>query len=733
MTTEPIMAGQTIQCEGHITEGQSFGERREVRVTVLQGGASANGYYYGPDALQAVARLVEGAQAYIDHDTGASSRSVRDIVGFYRDALYVAPANGIDYEASKSGMSSTGNCKQGRVEATLHILESAQWLWMLIKEAVALGRPELIGLSIDIFGTLQPLNEAQNGRRLQEVTSVLALNSCDIVTKPSAGGLFQHILHAHTKDAPLPDPAAGTPDGPRRDAHSLQASRGGTMEQETGTPASASLETPSGARLFGAEPIEANDVQPAGQVDETTAQHVTESSALNGEALLRELRLERAQLLLERRLTESVLPEAVRSMIRQKFAGRIFESAELDRELTLNRQMLAELTHSGLVRDHGYERVEVGSQITEAEKMQLAFDLMFDKDGDLVSEGERAKFGNLRGFQSIREAYARVTGDAVVAGITDRSLLGNIRVSENAPLQRITEADTTTATFTYLLGTSMNKRLLRDYQIWTAEWMKFCTIVPIRDFKQQTRVRMGAFGSLPIVPEDTAYTSVTLNDSAATYVPQKRGNLVTVSRETIVNDDLNAIRTIPTKLAAAAAYTLAEFVYGFLSSNPAIYDGSALFTSGAPHNNLGSSALSTSAMQSGVTAMREQTNFAGKRIGLRPKFLVVPPELEFSAMVMTKSAGVPGSPNNDINPMLGYVTPIVSPQLTNTTQWFMVADPQVVDTIEVGFVGGQVNPVLLIQDAPLYGLNFSQDIISYKVRHEYGACVVDFRGFYRGI
>jgi hypothetical protein len=48
-------------------------------------------------------------------------------------------------------------------------------------------------------------------------------------------------------------------------------------------------------------------------------------------------------------------------------------------------------------------------------------------------------------------------------------------------------------------------------------------------------------------------------------------------------------------------------------------------------------------------------------------------------------------------------------------------------------VGGQVNPMLFVQDMPLYGLNFSQDIISFKVRHEYGGAVVDYRGFYRGI
>ena len=694
------MPGTLIQVEGHIREGQNFGERREVRVTVLRGGASANGFYYGPGALQAVTRLIEGAQAYLDHST-AASRSVRDIAGFYRDALYVPPGTSEQH---------------GHVEATLHILASADWLWTLIKEAVALGRPELIGLSIDIYGTLQAMSEARDGRRLQEVTSVLALNSCDIVTRPSAGGVFQHILHGME---------AG------QQAHpSVNRKTGGAMEQDivTGT-----TENGGAQSIVSTPPVSPTAETSPESPSEGTAQRINEEVGRNSEELLHELRLERAQLLLERRLAESVLPEAVRGAVRQKFAGRVFENAELDRELTLNRQMLADLTRAGLVRDHGYERAAVGTQITEAEKMQAAFDLMFDKNGDMLADADRARLGNVHGFQSIREAYARVTGDASVSGISDRSLLGEIRVSEHAPLQRITEADTTTATFTYLLGTSMNKRLLRDYQTWAAEWMQFCTIVPIRDFKQQTRVRMGAFGSLPIVPEDSAYTSVTLQDSAATYVPQKRGNLVTVSRETIVNDDLNAIRTIPTKLAAAAAYTLAEFVYAFLSGNPTIYDGSALFTSGAPHNNLGASALSTSAMQSGVTAMREQTNFAGKRVGLRPKFLVVPPELEFSAMVMTKSAGVPGSPNNDINPMLGYVTPIVSPQLTNTSQWFMAADPQVVDTIEIGFVGGQVNPVLLIQDQPLYGLNFSQDIVSYKCRHEYGGCVVDYRGLYRGV
>jgi hypothetical protein len=607
------------------------------------------------------------------------------MVGFYKDAHFVPPDT---------------HYPLGRVDATLHILEAASWLWSIIQEAVQLGKPDLIGLSIDIFGVAEPDPQTQ----ARAVRKVVALNSCDVVTRPSAGGSFQRILHA------LPSTthayAASCQEGDSM--HSTQPTDNQPQEQ-------------------GQEQVEPGTLQVVEEqaLQALPGQHIQEAET---QRFLNELRIERSALLLERRLLECLLPEAARTRIRKRFAGRIFEESELDAEIVSMQSMLASMADAGLIRDHGYEKTLTSGQITEAEKVQAAFDAMFGLEIDTT------KFGTIRGFSSIREAYARVTGDSsVAAGISNASRLGLIGVSEHAPLTRMTEADTTTASFSYLLGTSMNKRLLKDYQAWPAEWQKFCVIAPIKDFRQQSRVRLGAFGSLSTVAEDTAYTSITLTDSAAVYVPTKRGNLVTVSRETIVNDDLQAIKQIPTKLAVAAAYTLAEFVYGFLSANPTIYDGNALFTSGAPHSNLGSSALSSAAMQAGVTAMREQTNFAGKRLGLKPSFLVVPPELEWTAMIATKSAGIPGSPNNDINPMLGYVTPIVSPQLTSTSQWFLICDPRVVDTIEIGFVGGQVNPVLFIQDSPLYGLNFTQDVISYKVRHEYGGAVLDYRGLYRGI
>jgi hypothetical protein len=664
---------ETFRLDAQIREALAATEQpgHALRVTVIRGGKSKNGYLYDPSALQRIAQLLEGAHAYADHARSTvdeSTRSVRDIVGFYHDAEVIAP------DSSEPA---------GRVDATLHIFEAADWLWTLIQEACTLGRPELVGLSIDILGKWQQKQE------IKEVTQVLSLNSCDIVTRPSAGGSFRRILHSDIQQLTL---SQGAPS---------------TMPEQ--------------------QPIQEVETS---KVDIQIQEQQQQLAHLRLEVAdqLQAVRQQRAELTLERRLQESILPLAVKEQIKGRLAGRVFEEQELERELSQAVDMLAQLTRDGLIRGQGYEKSSITDMISESEKIQASFDRMFDLDID------SARLGNIRGFNGLREAYARVTGESSLSnGISERSNLGQIRVSENSPVARITEADTTTASFSYLLGSSMNKRLLKDYQAWPAEWMKFVAVAPIRDFKQQTRVRFGHFGSLPIVPEDSVYNAVTLIDSAATYVPQKRGNLVTVSREVIINDDLMAVKQIPTKLAVAAAYTLAEFVYSFFNTNPTIYDGSALFTSAAPHNNLGSTSLSTGGMQVGVTAMREQANYAGKRIGLRPRYLVVPPELEWIAMVATKSAGVPGSPNNDINPMLGYVQPVVSPQLTNVGQWFLVGDPREIDTIEVGFVGGQMSPQLLVQDQPLFGLNFTQDVITYKLRHEYGGACVDYRGLYRGI
>jgi hypothetical protein len=718
-----------------LAEGALAADRREVEVTCIRQGLSRNGNYYGRDVVASMVPLFEGAQAYADHsfsNQGGLPRSVRDLVGYYRSPR-LDPS--------------------GHLRAVLKVLPSVDWLWDLIQESVSSGL-NLVGISIDADGSVSP--GSVDGVKCRLVESIQRLRSCDIVSRASAGGRFERLLQADNQSwwdqyEPLNERAAHmqgesmhsgltimhqqpiytAPDDyhdPIQLGPTLAAAipggqviagayaLGRTDLTAMGTDAQGAV-LPAGAGA-GANPRVAQSADAMLREAETALAEATrarEEAQQAREEAAQVRRLLESERLVSGKLSASNLPAPVVRKLGLAFENRIVEGAEIDAAIELERATLAELVGSGLIRGMGDEKIVVGR--SEVDKLQAAFDQLFD-----VQEGERVP-----ALSGIREAYVLATGDHAITGQSQSG--------------RLLEADVTTASFAYLLGTSMNKRLLKDYQAWPSEWQKFCTITPIKDFKQQDRIRLGAFGSLSTVPEDTAYTTLTLSDVRATYTPAKRGNIVAVTRETIVNDDLYAIKQIPGKLAVSAAFTLAEFVYGFLTALTNIYDGAQLFTNGGVHTNSKvvtpgtpntGIALSSANMQTVVTLMRRQTNMGSKPIGLKPRFLVVPPELEWTAMVITKSAGAPGGNFNDINPMLGYTEVIVAPQLSSTTWWNLVADPRVIDTIEVGFVGGQVNPVLFVQDQPLYGNNFTNDVISYKVRHEYGGAVVDYRGFAQG-
>lgn len=304
-TRAPGSHQEAIQISGQIREEVSGASEtgHEIRVTVVKGGKSLNGFYYDDRALRSIARYIEGARAYADHGRSTAdqqTRSIRDMVGFYRDAQYIAH----DPETP-----------EGRVDATLHLFEAAGWLASIIVEAMKIGRPDLVGVSIDIIGVA----EHDTGVQARRVSKVLSLNSCDVVTRASAGGAFQRILHDQGDNAM------------------------DEVQQENTT---------------GSDEVEsATDVQR------------TET-----EALLRELRQERAALMLERRLMESILPTAAQQSIRERFAGRIFEARELDCEINSIQGLLANLSNTGLISGHGYEKPSFSSQITEAEKVQAAFE-----------------------------------------------------------------------------------------------------------------------------------------------------------------------------------------------------------------------------------------------------------------------------------------------------------------------------------------------------------------------
>lgn len=87
------------------------------------------------------------------------------------------------------------------------------------------------------------------------------------------------------------------------------------------------------------------------------------------------------------------------------------------------------------------------------------------------------------------------------------------------------------------------------------------------------------------------------------------------------------------------------------------------------------SALSSSSLKAVLTNIRKAQDASGDRLALRPKILLVPPDLMFTAQVILKSAQVPGNANNDYNPIKDVgLQLVVNDWLTSTTRWQILCE-----------------------------------------------------------
>jgi hypothetical protein len=177
--------------------------------------------------------------------------------------------------------------------------------------------------------------------------------------------------------------------------------------------------------------------------------------------------------------------------------------------------------------------------LNSLDKIQLAMDGLFG-----VKESRQSGISPFRG---IREAYTLCTGDTYLEQI------------DRGGLFKVSEAIATTD-FPNILLNSMTKKLIQDYQEYNfiPQLEKLYVAATLGDYKSQDRVRMGYLSDLPTVNEAAPYTELTKpTDEKISYSPTKRGGIITISEETIRNDDLGKVAMMSTRLARAARHSLA--------------------------------------------------------------------------------------------------------------------------------------------------------------------------------
>ncbi|EPM1619800.1 ClpP-like prohead protease/major capsid protein fusion protein [Pseudomonas aeruginosa] len=351
-------------------------------------------------------------------------------------------------------------------------------------------------------------------------------------------------------------------------------------------------------------------------------------------------------------------------------------------------------------------------------------------NGNLVGDSVRASVlaragleeqqsDNRYNFMSLRE-LAR-------ASLVDRG----IGVASYSPMQMVGLAFThTTSDFGTILIDVANRSMLagwdeaeETFQLWTKKGM-------LSDFKTVHRVGLGEFPSLRQVREGAEYKYVTVGSRSQPIALATYGEIFSITRQAIINDDMNLLTDIPRKMGMAAKATIGDLVYAILTSNPALSDGKALFH--ADHKNLqtgASSALSIESLSKAKTQMATQkTEVEGgkpRTLNIRPAFVLTPVALEDKAKQIIRSASVPGAESNSgiENPIRNFAEVIGEPRLDdNSATAYYLAARQGSDTIEVAYLDGNELPYMEQQQG------FTVDGVATKVRIDAGVAPLDFRG-----
>jgi hypothetical protein len=667
-----------LMTEGTLIEAVEGSGGQEWQVQLITEGCSANRNYYPAEVLQKAVPLFDGVKCYADHSDGTTTRSVRDIVGWFEQPQY----------------------NERGIQARLCVLESESWFKDKLLEAWKRGRPDLIQFSLHGEGKYRYSRE--DGKLVAFVESIEKVHSVDAVTEAAAGGKVLRLIHSKEESNRMEELEKMT-------MEELKEARPDLYE------ALAKEVKESVLKEIESEKAKAEPDQ--SKVDELEARY---------QRLEEQYKRTEAAVVLREALAAAELPEPLKERVRESFDGRTdFTREDVEAAIEKERDIYAKLVPAP--KPIWTPGVKVGD--SQEDQFRKAMDGFFE--GKAVD--------GVRPFRSLREAYAVIHGISPFDVDPITMLQEARRYDSGIGNKRLMEA-LTTSSWAQVLGDSITRKLLKEYeQPGYDEWKLIVSdIVPVSDFRTNRRMRIGGYGTLSAVSEGSNYSPLTSpGDEEATYSVSKRGGTESVTLEMIANDDVGAIRRIPVKLAMAAKVTLYQFVFDFLRTNATCsYDSTALFHSS--HSNLGSGILDDTALTLAKTAMRKQTAYgaSSQYPGFTPKYLIVPPELEARAIALRDGdyRWEPSSAayTNQINVHKGTFELIVVEYLSGTDpdMWFLVADPKRWQTIEIGFFAGRETPELLTQDQEYVGNVFDADKITYKIRFIFGGAIIDHRPFY---
>jgi phage head maturation protease len=312
--------------------------------------------------------------------------------------------------------------------------------------------------------------------------------------------------------------------------------------------------------------------------------------------------------------------------------------------------------------------------------------------------------------------------------VLERDGISHVGLSRDSIFSRALH---TTTDFPDLFTSTAERTLASGYAEEEATWMPFCRQQNLPDFRERTEVEV--FGSMLPSPlrENGEYTHRSFSTSKGGWSITTYAMAIQFSREMAINDDLSALTRVPEMIGRGFRRLESNMIYELLTtgSEGAVCMRDAITLFNAAHNNTGTGAISIEAIGDLMKAMRLQQSPSGDRLNIRPSYLLVPAAIETVARQFLNGTYFPTKKvgNEGPNPYANSMELIVEPRLDDksATQFYGIASPGQSENIFYGYLEGQEGPVVDSEELR------DPDGLKIMARFDFGATVVNHRGFYR--
>jgi hypothetical protein len=288
-----------------------------------------------------------------------------------------------------------------------------------------------------------------------------------------------------------------------------------------------------------------------------------------------------------------------------------------------------------------------------------------------------------------------------------------------------------TSDFPNIFGNAINVRLLQRYQLAPAAYRRFFAQYNSPDFRPVNAIRAGDFPAPQPILENGEIKGGTFSESKEQFQVLPFGVTFNISRQMIINDNLNALNQLLGSAGDRVAnwengIAFALLLSGAGNNGPTLLTDTLQVFQTATHGNLAAAGTVIDVANVGLAraAMRKQKSLDGLFLNVAPSILLCGPDKETQAEQLLTSI-TPAQNSNAVPDSIRTSLTVVADANISGNPWYLFADPQTVPTFVYGFLEGFNGPRLSTQD------QWSVQGMSVKLEHDFGVAAIDFRGAYR--